>query len=413
MRPAQNHLGVHDLTDATLVFLLATVIIVIGAVSSYLFRRTGIPDMLFLVLLGIAVGPVLGLIRAEQIESLAPFLAVLAVVIILFDGGLGLSIHKAVAQAPRAIALAVFGFAFNVVVVMFFAKYFMGLRLLEGALLGSILGGGSSVIVIGVARRLGISEEGSITLILESSITDVLCVVGALTLIGIISTGMPPLEALVRDVSAKFTTGLVLGAVAGLVWLSILPKLAEEPYRYMVTLAAIFLTYFASETLGGSGAISALMFGMVLANSAGIRALLKRPGNEVVDGSFRRLEAEIVFLVKAFFFVYLGLIVTLGKLDLILLTLILSILLLATRSVVVSMSTVKSGMAKERGIMTLIYGRGLAAAVLSVLPAQYGLLNAELYPPVTLLVIIFTAIITSLGAARSKKTPVPTTGMPK
>ncbi|MGB9022064.1 MAG: cation:proton antiporter [Candidatus Bathyarchaeia archaeon] len=401
------------MTDATLVFLLATVIIVIGAVSSYLFRRTGIPDMLFLVLLGIAVGPGLGLISAEQIESLAPFLAVLAVVIILFDGGLGLSIHKVVAQAPRATALAVFGFTFNVVVVMFFAKYFMGLRLLDGALLGSILGGGSSVIVIGVARQLGIGEEGSITLILESSITDVLCVVGALTLIGIISAGMPPSEALVREVSAKFTTGLVLGAVAGLAWLSILPKLVEEPYRYMVTLAAIFLTYFASETLGGSGAISALMFGIVLANSAGIRALLKRPGNEVVDGSFRRLEAEIVFLVKAFFFVYLGLIVTLGKLDLILLALILSILLLATRSVVVSMSTVKSGMAKERGTMTLICGRGLAAAVLSVLPAQYGLFNAELYPPVTLLVIIFTAIITSIGAARSRKTTVPVTEMPK
>ena len=77
------------------------------------------------------------------------------------------------------------------------------------------------------------------------------------------------------------------------------------------------------------------------------------------------------------------------------------------------MSTVKSGMAKERGTMTLICGRGLAAAVLSVLPAQYGLFNAELYPPVTLLAIIFTAIITSIGAARSRKTTVPVTEMPK
>lgn len=406
-------MGVCDLTDATLVFLLVTVIVMIGAISNYLFRRTGIPDMLFLVLLGVAVGPVFGLIRAEQIEPLAPFLALLAVVIILFDGGLGLSIHKAIAQAPRAIVLAVVGFTFNVVVVMFFAKYFMGLRLLEGALLGSIVGGSSSIVVIGVARRLGMSEEGSTTLILESSITDVLCVVGALTLIGIILIGMPPFQALVREVSGKFTTGLVLGGVTGLVWLTILPKLAQEPYRYMLTLSAIFLTYFASESLGGSGAISALMFGIVLANSAGIHALLKRPGNGVVDESFRRLEAEIVFLVKAFFFVYLGLIVALGKMDLILLALTLSILLLATRSVLVPISTVGSGMAKERGTMTLIYGRGLAAAVLSVLPAQYGLPNAELYPPVTLLVIVFTAIITSLGAAKSKRTTVPATRIAK
>jgi NhaP-type Na+/H+ and K+/H+ antiporter len=104
-------LGGHTLVSATLVFLVATFIIMIGAASNYLFRRTGIPDMLFLVLLGLIFGPLLGVLKAGEIESLAPFLSVLALVIILFDGGLRLDVQKAVAQAPRAVVLAVFGFA--------------------------------------------------------------------------------------------------------------------------------------------------------------------------------------------------------------------------------------------------------------------------------------------------------------
>jgi NhaP-type Na+/H+ or K+/H+ antiporter len=107
----------------------------------------------------------------------------------------------------------------------------------------------------------------------------------------------------------------------------------------------------------------------------------------------------------------LGKLIDHNRMHLILLGLTLSILLLATRSVAVPISTVGSGMAKERGTMTLVYGRALAAAVLSVLPAQCGLPNAELYPPMTLLVIVFTAIMTSLGAAESKKTAVPATGI--
>jgi len=391
------------LPEAALVFFVATIIIVIGAASSYLFRRTGIPDMLFLVMLGVAVGPVLGLIKVEDIAPFTPSLAILALVIILFDGGLSMSVHKVVAQFPRAIILAVLGFIINVVAVTLFATYFMGLQLLEGALLGSILGGSSSVVVIAIAQRLGVSEKCSTTLILESSITDVLCIVGGLVLIEVTLVGLPPLQALAQELAARFTTGIVLGIAIGLVWLSILPKLAEEQYRYMVTLAAIFLTYFASEFLGGSGAISALLFGLILANSGDILTFFRRPSIVVVDESFRRLEAEIVFLVKAFFFTYLGLIVTFSETSLVVFGFILSIVLLAARHVVVLASTVRSELANERKVMSVLYARGLAAAILSVLPAQFGLPNAEFYPSMTLPVILITAIITSIGAAKAKR----------
>jgi cell volume regulation protein A len=382
------------------VFLVATFIIMIGAASNYLFRRTGIPDMLFLVLLGLIFGPLLGVLKAQDIESLAPFLSVLAVVIILFDGGLGLDIQKAVAQAPRAIVLAVFGFAISAAAVAIFAKYFLGWPYLAGALLGSMVGGSSSVVVIALVPRLGLSDRCKTTLILESSTTDVLSIVAAIAIIEIMTTGLPPIQALARELTARFTTGLVLGGLISLIWLNLLPRLEHEPYRYMVTLASIFLTYFASESLGGSGAISALTFGVVLANSESILRLFRRSTNVIIDESFKTLEAEIVFLIKSFFFVYLGLIVAFPTVSSVVLALIISVLLLAARSIAVAASTLGNELFKEKGRMSIIYGRGLAAAILSVLPAQYGLPNAGVYTTFALLVIVFTAVITSLGAAR-------------
>jgi cell volume regulation protein A len=117
-----------------------------------------------------------------------------------------------------------------------------------------------------------------------------------------------------------------------------------------------------------------------------------------MDDSFKTLEAEIVFLIKAFFFVYLGLIVAFPTINFILLTLALSVLLLGVRAVVVLATTIGSELSGEKAGMTVIYGRGLAAAILSVLPAQYGLPNAGVYSTVTLMVIVLTAIITSIGS---------------
>jgi cell volume regulation protein A len=395
------------LASATLVFLLTTVIIMIGAASNYLFRRTGVPDMLFLVLLGLIFGPVLGILKAGDIESFAPFVSVLAVVIILFDGGLGLNIRRVFAQAPRAIVLAVLGFAMSATTIAFFAKYMLGWDLIEGALLGSMIGGSSSIVVIALVQRLGLTEKCKTTLILESSITDVLSIVAAIALMGIMTTGLPPVEALARQLTSNFTTGIVRGALMGVLWLGLLPRLSHEPYRYMLTLAAIFLTYFVSETLGGSGAISALVFGMVLANSEGIFQLIRKSRSEVMDDSFKTLEAEIVFLIKAFFFVYLGLIVAFPSINFILLTLMMAVLLLGVRSVAVSAATVGSELSREKASMTVIYGRGLAAAILSVLPAQYGLPNAAVYTTVTLMVIVLTAIITSIGSTGFRRSQAP------
>ncbi len=48
--------------DTTFVFSIVAAVIVVGFAGELFFRRTGIPTFVFLILMGILIGPVLGLL---------------------------------------------------------------------------------------------------------------------------------------------------------------------------------------------------------------------------------------------------------------------------------------------------------------------------------------------------------------
>jgi Kef-type K+ transport system membrane component KefB len=72
--------------------LLISVVIIIGFLSNYQFRRTGLPSILFLIMLGVIVGPVLQLVGQESLILYAPYLADLATIFILFESGLAINL---------------------------------------------------------------------------------------------------------------------------------------------------------------------------------------------------------------------------------------------------------------------------------------------------------------------------------
>jgi cell volume regulation protein A len=285
--------------------------------------------------------------------------------------------------------------------------YALGFRLLYGLLLGSIVGGSSSIVILSLAPRIGVSERCSTILSIESAITDILCTVGALTVLGIIVSGLPPLEHLAQTVASEFSTGVMLGAVVGFLWLNILLRIRGEPYAYMFTLGVAFMLYFCSELLGGSGAFSILIFGLVLGNDVHILRFLHKTEMSVVDESMRRFEAEIAFLIRTFFFLYLGLMIAFESVVSIFLGAVLSLLLLAARWIAVNTATLRSRLKSERGIMTTLLSRGLAAAVLATLPIQLGLPHAKLILTIAIVVILSTAVISTIGVASFPRTRPP------
>jgi cell volume regulation protein A len=398
----------------TLSLIIGGAIIVIGFLSNYLLERTGLPDMLFLVVLGIIVGPTTGLVDTTTVTGFAPYLAGLALVFILFDGGMTMNIYHVFSESPRAGVLATLGFALSAVATGFLI-YFLVIPTVSpfySALFGTIVGGSSSIIVMSLASRIRLSEKGSTILRLESAINDILCIVLSLVIIEIIVLkGTVDVPTIARSLASRFSIGAMLGIVIGIGWLSMLKRIVKASYSYMLTLGIALLAYSLSEILGGSGALCSLLFGIMLGNEKEIYRILrmKKPPDQVVDAGLKRFESEIAFLLRAFFFVYIGLIVTMPSLTTIIVGVALTLTLLLIRLGVVNLATIRSKLIQERGIMSVLLTRGLPSAVLATLTLQYadpvkypdvGTIFRQLSPlyiNITVVVILATALIATIG----------------
>jgi len=215
----------------------------------------------------------------------------------------------------------------------------------------------------------------------------------------------------------KFAIGAVLGAVVGILWIRILYLVRKEEYTYMLTIGVLIGCYAASETLGGSGPLTALLFGLMLGNDREIFRALKVKLDlgylSEVKAFVKRTQGELTFLIRAFFFVFLGLIYGMGGGEFpiwqgILMAIIIVSVNLIFRHAAVTVATWKSEMYPYRRFMTFMCGIGLANATLSILlyrELSPTMTYAYLYPAIATNIIMVTNIITSIAPflVRSRK----------
>jgi cell volume regulation protein A len=390
--------------DPTIIaFLVAAIIIILGFLGEEFFNHTSIPDSILLLLFGVLLGPIFQLFAHEELLAITPYFAALALIIILFDGGLNMDIREAVKNSPRALILAIVGWILNVIVTAVFTKAILGWRLLDGLLLGSIVGGGSSIIVIALIRKLKVTEKIETVLSLESILTDVLCTVGAFTAINILLSGEVSIDAALGSVGIAFGVGILVGLGFGVAWLVILERLKGKPNAYMLTLAMLFLTYVVATNLNGNGALSALFFGLIIGNSRPIAKQLKFRTTISIDNNVRDFHSQISFLIRSFFFVFTGLLFSFSSYFSVLIGLLLSITFLGIRFVVVKVAVVKSELHEYESLMTIMFPRGLAAAVLASLPLSMLGSSYQIFPEIAFIVILTTIMITTVGVAALKK----------
>ncbi|MDD9825917.1 MAG: cation:proton antiporter [Thaumarchaeota archaeon] len=397
--------GDAGIAAAPVILLAAAVTIFFGVIGETFFKKTGIPDVAFLMMLGVAFGPVLGIIQPDVVTQIVPYFAAIALIIIMFDGGLNLDLKHMIRTAHFAILLALIGFVASVFIVTVMAHYALGWDWLGSILLGSIVGGSSSVIVFGLVRNLRISESAKNMLSFESAITDILSTIIAFIMFGAILVDSLSVTQLGQSVGHNLAVGISLGLVVGVPWLFVTAKLANARHGYMLTLGVLFFLYFLANALGESGALTALVFGILLGNKDRIARLFrfKMPPIERDDS----MHNQLTFLVRAFFFVFVGLLASFGDWRLAAFGIAAAVAIYIARIVLSRIILLNSFSRLDRKVTSVMIPRGLAAAVLATLPLTYGLPNAEAYPQVAFFVILSTVIITTFGLVGAKKIPPP------
>ena len=405
----QNFLGTLSQDDpiasAPVLLLAAGVVIFLGVAGEAFFKKTGIPDVAFLMILGVIIGPILGIIQPEAVIQIVPYFAALALIIIMFDGGLNLDLKQIIKTAHFSFTLAILGFILSIVIATIAVHFTLDWSWLESILLGSIVGGSSSVVVFGLVRNIRISEATKNMLSFESALTDILSTIIAFILFEAVLVGQFDLQVLQETLGRAIVVGLILGFGVGIPWMYVSTKLGNAQHGYMLTLGILFVLFFLANSFGESGALTALVFGLMLGNRRHLAGILKfkLPRIELDDPTHNQL----TFLVRAFFFVFVGLMATIGQFEYIILGVGIAIAFYIGRIIVAKITLTKRFSLLDKKVTYSMIPRGLAAAVLATFPLTLGLPNAEVYPQIIFFIILSSVIITTIGLGRSKKIPPP------
>jgi cell volume regulation protein A len=376
------------------------ILFIIGFIGDYLFKKISFPDILVLLGLGYVAGHVLHIVDPAWVAPASPVIANLSLVIILFNGGLGLEFSQARASAPRAIALALLGMAVSIIAATAFVYYVLHWEFMSSLLLGAIVGGTSPAIVMPLMGRGRVPAEVSSVLHIESALNGALVIVVALVILEVMSVGtsgdIGP--AIGKAIGTRFLIGLGIGGGAGFAWLWVLTFIEGELYDDILTLAVLFLLYLAVESLQGSGAIFAIVFGLILGNGMDFARFMRTKRTTEIHNTMMTFHNQIYFIVKTLFFAYLGLMIAFDDLNVVVPSIILSLALLAVRFMIVPViSAGNKRLLANTGMLATMLPRGLSAAVVAEIAASSAIPDARLYPEIVIVVIATTVIISAVG----------------
>ncbi len=378
--------------DTFNILTLIGLTIIVGYAGSLIFHKTRIPDVIWLLLFGLLVGPVLSFVNTSMYIAVSPLLAAVAIVIILFDAGLNMDFYQTVKNFSRSMLLSVAGIGLSMLSLSALSVLVFGLDPLTGALLGAILGGTSFPVVESIIKSAKVRESVRSLLSIESIITDPLVIVISIAIMGMLVPSIGSHPSALKSIMAAFSIGAVVGLFAGFIWLHMLRVLKGKPFDYMLTLGVLFLLYVFVEAHGGSGAIASLIFGLVLGNAKTFTSMLRIRKHLEFDENMKRFQSEVTFLMKSFFFVFLGIIVII-KPQFILYGFAAAMTLIVLRFAIARIGMHGMRLSPiEKDIMRITVPRGLAAAVLAQYPINYGIPGAEMISSIVFVVILATVI---------------------
>jgi NhaP-type Na+/H+ or K+/H+ antiporter len=368
-----------------------------------IFSRKRIPDVLLLMFIGIIIGPLFKLVDAEKLSTIGSVFGQLTLVILLFESGTELSFKTLADSIKDTVTLTIVNFIFTFVAIGLLGWLVLGMNPGISFMLGAALGGSSSAVAIPLVKQISIGEKSKTILILESAFSAILCIVVTLAIFESYKYGEIRIGIIFGQVFSSFLLASFIGVIGSIFWSMVLDKVRTINNSIFTTPAFVFIIYGINELLGYSGIISALAFGIGLANMETIhdRWLKKFSDRKptLLNPTEKTLFSELVFLMKTFFFVYVGISIKFDSFISLLIGLGISFLLIILRIYVVRISLpygIKGINKKDRAFLSMMIPRGLAAAVLATMISQSQLAGSERVSNIVFSVIFFTIIFTSV-----------------
>jgi cell volume regulation protein A len=403
--------------NITAFFGLLGGLLVIAFTANRLFSWTRVPDVVVLMAAGVVLGPVLHLAKPAQFVQITHAFGTLALLLILFEGGLELNIRQTLRHFPGGLVFGIISYGLTFVLIGFVAHFGLKLSYSNAALVGAVLGCTSSTVILPVLQQLGAREPVKIILLLESTLGDVLGVLTVGLLLDVRSGATTGGGDAMRGLAIQILIPLGAAFVVGFGWSRLLPYLTDQRFWQVLTFAIVLLIYSITEALHGNGLMAVLGFGLTLSN-------LPARKNAVTESGFwftpriaphekiLSFHSELSFLVRTFFFVLIGVVVDLsglGKLWFVIPGILAAIFVARWLAVQTSRWSWNEVRPDECELMTWIFPRGLITIVLALQVLEAVDTGLSFLTGLAFVAILFTNFLVIVGGIRMKKVGVPAT----
>ncbi len=376
-----------------------TLILVLGIAARWIAWRLHLPSILLLLLSGIAIGPVTGFLNPDEVfgELLLPLVSI-SVAVILFEGGLSLSLSDLREIGSIVRNLVTLGVLVTWVITTGAAYLILGFDFPLALLLGAILVVTGPTVVIPLLRH--VRPKGRIGSIVkwEGILNDP---VGALLAVlvyeAILAGGF---HGGARAIVEQFFTSVAVGCAVGFVGAALMvvllkfywiPDFLHNAFSLMMVVSVFTVSNIWEAE---SGLLATTVMGIALANQKFC------PVKHIVEfkENLRVLMISSVFIILSAR-LRISDLAEVGFSGVV----FLAVLMMVARPAAVAISTMGSGLSSaERKFLAWMAPRGIVAAavssIFSVRLTEAGVAQAEQLLPVTFLVIIGTVTIYGLGA---------------
>ncbi|WP_417542061.1 potassium/proton antiporter [Methylophaga thalassica] len=400
------------MNSISMLFLLSGSLIALSILASRLSSLFGLPLLIIFLALGMLAGEdgVLG-IQFDN-YSVAFVIGHLALAMILLDGGMRTRLKTFRVGFKPALSMATVGVFITSGVVGLIAMWIFDLTLVEGLLIGAIVGSTDAAAVFSMLRGQGINinERVGATLEIESGTNDPMAIFLTLMFIQLLISDENTILGNVLFFLQQFGFGIGIGLLGGWLVKRLLSKLELVPGLYSLLALALGFTIFGlASWVGGSGFLAIYLCGLMIGseNTRQLQHILP-----VYDG--------LAWLSQIGLFLVLGMLVTPTELmEYALPSLIIALALIFVArplAVVLSVKPFFKFRWREIGFISWVGLRGAVPIVLAIFPVIGGVDNASMYFNVAFAVVLLSLLIqggTLLPMAKWMRVQIPKKASPR
>ena len=392
-----------DSTSLTVMYF--AILLGFGVIVANVLRKKNIPDTFFLLLLGLLFSPTvfmnpvvtqyvsIKLVDVQAMGDVPNFLRILALILVLFIGTFNLNFRTFKTYSGVSLRLAVIGVILTAVILGGIIHLMFGIGLVFALLLGAVLSGTETEVLVTFEKSLAKSKKAFSILKIESIFNSPMSVLVPLIFLDLVYITPGALFEPMKYASQfwlMIVAGLGTGLLTGLSF-SYFFKRMDKKYMSLLMLSIALISYALAEAVGGSGALSVAVCGLVAGNFS-IKSDERKQAIEFEDQLFEMLRISVFTLLGA----EVSLLIGMQEIALILLFFVIATAVRPLLLTLIMGRERKEFTRRDFLMLSLVAPRGLSSAAMIPIVAAAVIASGQTFVAESMVNIVFLFVLFSV-----------------